>query len=61
MDKKNKNIEFQLEELLAKMEKYLSPNLKSLIDLSYNLSKRKVENIEVTTSDSTSVSNRFYV
>lgn len=59
MDKKRKNIEFQLEQLLTKMEKYLSPDLKSLIDLSYNLSKRKTENIEVTTSGSTSVSNHF--
>lgn len=55
MDKKRKNIESQLEQLLTKMEKYLSPDLKSLIDLS----KRKTQNVEVTTSSSTSVSNRF--
>jgi len=58
MGKKNKKIESQLEQLLTKMEKYLTPDLKRLIDLSYDLSKRKTQNIEVTTSSSTSVSNR---
>ncbi len=53
-DQSHRDIETDLEELIAKMEEYLSPDRKRLIDLAYKLSRREPEHVEVITSNSTS-------
>lgn len=56
-DQNRRSLESEREELLAKMQKHLTPDLKRLIDFSYEQSKKEPEKIEVITSNSTSSSN----
>ena len=56
---KNKDIESERKELLDRMEEFLSPELKKLIEISYRLSKKEPENFEVITSNFTSDLNRL--
>ena len=55
---KNRGIESERKELLDRMEEFLSPELKRLIDISYRLSKKEPESVEVITSSFNSDLNR---